>query len=160
MPNCPHHRKVGKDAKENREGKLVLSGQNIERHGSVPPLALGGSHHGGRVRRGEGVAVTRTRHLHRGGERCHLCWSGRNRPQSRDEEKRRLRTKAVIAQRAAVPHICFQTEPRICSSCFQTPALAEKTWSLVIKIATIWKSGMGIFQNDLGGASRVKSVVA
>ena len=50
--------KVGKRCKR---GKLVLSGQNIERHGSVPPLALGGSHHGGRVRRGEGAAVTRTR---------------------------------------------------------------------------------------------------
>ena len=46
---------------QKRTGKLVLSGQNIERHGSVPPLALGGSHHGGRVRRGEGAAVTRTR---------------------------------------------------------------------------------------------------
>ena len=46
---------------QKRTGKLVLSGQNIERHGSVPPLAAGGSHHGGRVRRGEGAAVTRTR---------------------------------------------------------------------------------------------------
>jgi hypothetical protein len=46
---------------QKKTGKLVLSGQNIERHGSVPPLAPGGSHHGGRVRRGEGAAVTRTR---------------------------------------------------------------------------------------------------